>query len=150
MTIRARRHEATRAESLDAAWAQAEEVGIAGISLRELAATRTTFWSGTVMGNPPRPYTGARRRPDPGDVACLIQTTLEPHMTVIGYLDPGTGTLIVQAVLGGVAGVAVLVKTKGRRLLRRGEAAGDATATTNTTVTAAGSDDEPVATGSSD
>jgi hypothetical protein len=71
-------------------------------------------------------------------------------MTVIGYLDPGTGTLIVQAVLGGAAGVAVLVKTKGRRLFRRGGAA-DASAPTAETVTdAASSDEEPVATGSSD
>jgi hypothetical protein len=31
---------------------------------------------------------------------------------LFAYLDPGTGTLIVQSVLGGVAGVAVLVKTK--------------------------------------
>ena len=33
-----RRHEATRREILDTAWAQAEEVGIAAISLRDLAA----------------------------------------------------------------------------------------------------------------
>jgi AcrR family transcriptional regulator len=38
MTARARRHEATRREILDAAWAQAEEKGVAGISLRELAS----------------------------------------------------------------------------------------------------------------
>ena len=77
------------------------------------------------------------------------QNTLEPHMTVIGYLDPGTGTLIVQAVLGGAAGVAVLVKTKGRRLFRRGDAAAEA-ATTDTAATAAEGDETPVATGSSD
>jgi AcrR family transcriptional regulator len=34
--IRARRHEAARREILDAAWALAEEQGVAGISLREL------------------------------------------------------------------------------------------------------------------
>jgi hypothetical protein len=39
---------------------------------------------------------------------------------IIGYLDPGTGTLIVQAVLGGAAGAAVLFKTKGRNLFKRG------------------------------
>jgi hypothetical protein len=72
-------------------------------------------------------------------------------MTVIGYLDPGTGTLIVQAVLGGAAGVAVLVKTKGRRLFRRGNEVADAAATTAEPVTDASiSDGEPVATGSSD
>ena len=37
-TARARRHDATRQEILDAAWAQAEEAGVAGISLRSLAA----------------------------------------------------------------------------------------------------------------
>ena len=37
-TARSRRHEATRREILDAAWAQAEELGIAAISLREVAA----------------------------------------------------------------------------------------------------------------
>jgi len=35
------------------------------------------------------------------------------------YLDPGTGTLIVQALLGGTAGVAVLFKTKRSRLARK-------------------------------
>ncbi|MEN8113150.1 MAG: hypothetical protein ABFS21_02080 [Actinomycetota bacterium] len=40
-------------------------------------------------------------------------------MTHIAYLDPGTGTLIVQALLGGTAGVAVLLKTKGKRLFKR-------------------------------
>jgi hypothetical protein len=38
---------------------------------------------------------------------------------VIGYLDPGTGTLIVQAVLGGAAGAAMLFKTKGKKLFKR-------------------------------
>ncbi len=37
----------------------------------------------------------------------------------LAYLDPGTGTMILQAVLGGVAGIAVFLKTRGRRLLRR-------------------------------
>ncbi len=37
-TARARRHDATRQEILDAAWAQAEATGVAGISLRALAA----------------------------------------------------------------------------------------------------------------
>ncbi len=37
-TARSRRHEATRSEILDAAWTQAEEKGIAAISLREVAA----------------------------------------------------------------------------------------------------------------
>ncbi len=37
-TVRQRRHQETKREILDAAWAQAEQVGIAAISLRELAA----------------------------------------------------------------------------------------------------------------
>jgi hypothetical protein len=43
-------------------------------------------------------------------------------MRIIAYLDPGTGTLIVQAVLGGAAGAAVLFKTKGRKLFKRNSA----------------------------
>ena len=41
-------------------------------------------------------------------------------MKLFAYLDPGTGTIIVQAVLGGVAGVAVLFKTVGGRFRRKG------------------------------
>ena len=37
-------------------------------------------------------------------------------MIHFSYLDPGTGTLIVQALLGGTAGVVVLFKTKRSRL----------------------------------
>ena len=47
-------------------------------------------------------------------------------MKIIAYLDPGTGTLIVQAVLGGAAGAAVLFKTKGRNLFKRGKATEEA------------------------
>lgn len=39
-------------------------------------------------------------------------------MKLLAYLDPGTGTLIVQAVLGGAAGVAVLFKTMGHKFKR--------------------------------
>jgi len=35
------------------------------------------------------------------------------------YLDPGTGTIIVQAILGGTAGVAVLMKTTRGRFSRK-------------------------------
>jgi len=38
----------------------------------------------------------------------------------LAYLDAGTGSLIIQTVLGGAAGVAVLLKTSGRRLFKRG------------------------------
>lgn len=40
-------------------------------------------------------------------------------MQLFAYLDPGTGTIIVQAVLGGVAGVAVLFKTVGGRFRKK-------------------------------
>ncbi len=39
------------------------------------------------------------------------------------YLDPGTGSLIVQALVGGTAGVAVLFKTKRSRMARKSKAA---------------------------
>ena len=44
-------------------------------------------------------------------------------MIHFAYLDPGTGTLIVQALLGGTAGVAVLFKTKRSRAARKNSAA---------------------------
>jgi hypothetical protein len=37
---------------------------------------------------------------------------------VLGYLDAGTGSIILQAILGGIAGVAVAAKFYGRRILR--------------------------------
>jgi hypothetical protein len=43
-------------------------------------------------------------------------------MRFFAYLDPGTGTIIVQAVLGGAAGVAVLFKTVGGKFRRKGKA----------------------------
>ncbi|MDH3302271.1 MAG: hypothetical protein OES24_17370 [Acidimicrobiia bacterium] len=36
---------------------------------------------------------------------------------MVGYLDAGTGSLILQTVLGGAAGLAVFFKTAGRRFL---------------------------------
>lgn len=36
---------------------------------------------------------------------------------VLGYLDPGSGSVILQALLGGVAGLAVALKLFGRRIL---------------------------------
>lgn len=36
---------------------------------------------------------------------------------IAGYLDPGSGSMILQAVLGGAAGVAVAFKMFGRRVL---------------------------------
>jgi hypothetical protein len=34
-----------------------------------------------------------------------------------GYLDPGSGSMILQAILGGLAGIAVALKMFGRRVL---------------------------------
>lgn len=35
---------------------------------------------------------------------------------MLGYLDPGSGSIIVQAVVGGVAGAVVAFKMFGRRI----------------------------------
>jgi hypothetical protein len=53
---------------------------------------------------------------------------------VLAYLDPGSGSMLLQMLLGGIAGVAVSIKMFGKRLLRfftfwkRDEPAADATA----------------------
>jgi hypothetical protein len=39
--------------------------------------------------------------------------------TIFAYIDPGTGSILLQALLGGLAGIAVFFKTTGRRLFRR-------------------------------
>lgn len=36
---------------------------------------------------------------------------------ILGYLDPGSGSMILQAILGGVAGFLVALKMFGRRML---------------------------------
>lgn len=38
-------------------------------------------------------------------------------MRLLAYLDPGTGSLVLQVVLGGAAGLFVAIKAFGRRLL---------------------------------
>ncbi len=43
-------------------------------------------------------------------------------MNLFGYLDPGSSTLIIQAVLGGAAGAAVLFKTMGNKFKRKTKA----------------------------
>ncbi|MCL1601107.1 MAG: hypothetical protein M3112_06190 [Actinomycetia bacterium] len=40
-------------------------------------------------------------------------------MKLLAYLDPGSSTLIIQAVLGGAAGAAVLFKTMGSKFSRK-------------------------------
>jgi hypothetical protein len=39
-------------------------------------------------------------------------------MRIFAYLDPGSGSMLLQMLLGGVAGVAVSIKMFGKRLLR--------------------------------
>ncbi len=39
------------------------------------------------------------------------------HRAVFGYLDPGTGSMLVQLVVGGLAAIAVTAKFYWRRLL---------------------------------
>jgi hypothetical protein len=36
---------------------------------------------------------------------------------VLAYLDPGSGSMLLQALLGGIAGLAVAFKMFGRRIL---------------------------------
>lgn len=40
-----------------------------------------------------------------------------PLHTPLAYLDPGSGALIVQMLLAGVAGVVLFLKMQGRRVL---------------------------------
>ena len=40
-------------------------------------------------------------------------------MFIFAYLDPGTGGLIIQAVLGGVAGIALFFRSRLGRLRRK-------------------------------
>lgn len=39
-------------------------------------------------------------------------------MRIFAYLDPGTGSIVLQALLGGIAGAAVTLKLFGRRIVR--------------------------------
>lgn len=39
-------------------------------------------------------------------------------MELLAYLDPGSGSMLLQVLLGGVAGVAVSIKMFGKRVFR--------------------------------
>ena len=39
-----------------------------------------------------------------------------PHNAILAYLDPGSGAIIVQALVAGVAGAVVFFKYQGRRI----------------------------------
>ena len=45
-------------------------------------------------------------------------------MNILAYLDAGSGSLIIQAVLGGLAGLVVLFKTLRQRIARANNRAG--------------------------
>lgn len=45
--------------------------------------------------------------------------TISSVIPCLAYIDPGAGSILLQAVLGGVAGVAVLVRMYGQRLRDR-------------------------------
>jgi hypothetical protein len=49
-------------------------------------------------------------------VLCVIAVLLVPTRAM-AYLDPGSGSMLLQLLLGGVAGLAVVVKLFWRRLL---------------------------------
>jgi len=51
-----------------------------------------------------------------GWVAALTLSTAEPAHA---YLDPGTGSMVLQIILGGIAGVGVALKLYWRRLRDR-------------------------------
>lgn len=56
-------------------------------------------------------------------------------MKFLAYLDPGSSTLIIQAVLGGAAGAAVLFKTMGKKFSRKSKSV-EASETTDAAETA--------------
>ena len=64
--------------------------------------------------NPPRPGGHPHRRFVPPR---HVVTELCTLWSVFGYLDPGTGSMLVQLVVGGVAAAAVTAKFYWRRLL---------------------------------
>ncbi len=66
-------------------------------------------------------------------ISHLLATTMVLSVTAIApaqaYLDPGTGSIILQLILGGVAGVMVVMKLYWHRLLSffgRGDSSSDA------------------------
>ena len=65
------------------------------------------------------------RTPYPGNVGLLSAFAVFLLLVVLvtpaqAYLDPGTGSMILQMVLGGVAGLAVLVKMQWQKIREMG------------------------------
>lgn len=50
-------------------------------------------------------------------VLCGFLITFNPFLEVWAYLDPGTGSMILQLLLGGIAGAAVILKLYWHRFL---------------------------------
>lgn len=54
--------------------------------------------------------------------------TISSVIPCLAYIDPGAGSILLQAVLGGAAGIAVLIRMYGQRLrdrLKRAASDGD-------------------------
>jgi len=48
---------------------------------------------------------------------CGFLLAFDPFLEVWAYLDPGTGSMILQLLLGGIAGVAIVLKLYWQRFL---------------------------------
>ena len=48
---------------------------------------------------------------------CGFLLAFDPLLEVWAYLDPGTGSMILQLLLGGIAGVAIVLKLYWQRFL---------------------------------
>ena len=48
----------------------------------------------------------------------LLYLSGTPNMGILGYIDPGTGSIILQAIIGAVVGAAIAVKLFWHRILK--------------------------------
>jgi len=48
---------------------------------------------------------------------CVLVLVFDPFHSAWAYLDPGTGSMILQLLLGGIAGVAMILKLYWHRLI---------------------------------
>ena len=49
-------------------------------------------------------------------LALFLSSQTSPSFTVLAYLDPGTGSFIIQLLIGGIVGAGLLLKTYWGRL----------------------------------
>ena len=47
----------------------------------------------------------------------IFQSSILPDFSVLAYLDPGSGVVLAQMLLAGLAGIGLFLKYQGRRLL---------------------------------